>query len=596
MANSQTHQSFFSPLDTYNTTQLRVEPSMSKNDSDEATVVQGLQSQIRLLQEAASGHQREVERVSHLLAQAEQRYEEQVKITDALERQLSQWSSWLQAAPCTAAAVSVTAPPPPKAAVPQDDVHEKEESEEEESEEEVDEDEVDEDEVEEEVEEDEVNVSDNTDIVEDDSIKQGEMLEEVQVQVEEEDEASVLPHHSPTTDSVEEHYVPSLAAPSLTNSRDDNFVLALAPHSSCDNYAPVTVSSSPYGSYASATVSRSPYGSYASGMAPLSSRYIQISASALYSPNNNYMPDLAPQTPDGNYASTSEPQFPYSAPEPHYPDDNIMSATVSHCTSGSDTAALAPFSCDNMPSSQPQNPAAESMGDNGVSASQPHLFNTASMQGFSPIPSATRMSTPEDLGHASKKIRRRGGIAVVTQRDTVEEEEKDDAGDREGSATFDTSRPTLTPTSPDHLPPHDQAWQGSGMFESPSLQRSSSSLGHEIVEVFSSREATPEVQEPSQVAQSHPSSSMWSSGLVSSPPLAPSCMIDRGSDMNDFDLYASRNLLCNLPENEHNPVLPLCTVEPEQQHGRDEGLQSLQHNEPYSAAHAKGNRDGALRL
>ncbi|KAF9165085.1 hypothetical protein DFQ26_000633 [Actinomortierella ambigua] len=525
MANPQTrYQSSFSPLDTYDTNQLYVEPSMSQKDSDEATVVQGLQSQIRFLQEAASGHQREVERVSHLLAQAEQRYEEQVKITDALERQLSQWSSWLQAAPCTAAAVSVTAPPPPKAAVPQDDVHEQEES------------------------EGEVDEGDNTDIVEEDGTKQGEMLEDAQVQVEEEDEASVLPPHSSDAENVEEHYMPSLATPSLTNSRDDNFVLALAPHSSCDNYAPVTVSPSPYGSYASATVSRSPYGSYASGMAPLSFRYIQISASALYSPNSNYMPDLAPQTPDGNYASTSEPQFPYSAPEPHYPDDNIMSATVSHCTSGSDTAALAPLSSDNMPSSQPQNPAAESMGDNGVSASQPHLFNIASMQGLSPIPSATRMSTPENLGHASKKIRRRGGIAVVTQRDTVEEEQKDDADDHEKSATFDTSRPTLTPTLSRHFSSREQARQGSGTFESSSPLRASLSSVHEVVEVFSSREATPEPQEPSQRILSFPHAHF--------PALTPTSP-------------------------DHLP--------PHEQARRDERLKLLQHNEPCSAAHAKGN-------
>ncbi|KAG0265916.1 hypothetical protein DFQ27_000280 [Actinomortierella ambigua] len=165
MANLQTrYQSSFSPLEPFDTNHLYVEPPMSKKDSDEATVVQGLQSQIRFLQEAASGHQREVERVSYLLAQAEQRYEEQVKITDALERQLSQWSSWLQAAPCTAAAASVT-PPPPMAAVPQDDVHEQVESQEEEDEDEVDE--------------------GNTYIAEENGIKQGEMLEDVQAQVEE---------------------------------------------------------------------------------------------------------------------------------------------------------------------------------------------------------------------------------------------------------------------------------------------------------------------------------------------------------------------------------------------------------------------------
>ncbi|KAF9164162.1 hypothetical protein DFQ26_001772 [Actinomortierella ambigua] len=353
------------------------------------------------------------------------------------------------------------------AAVPQDDVHEQEESEEEEDEEEVDEDEVD--------------VSDNTDIVKEDGIKQGEMLEEVQVQVEEEDEASVLQPHSPTADNVED-YMPSFAAPSLTASRDDNFALALAPHSSCDNYAPVTVSPSPYGSYASATVSRSPYGSHEHQLPSHQMPKVRTRS-------DNYMPDLAPQTPDSNYTSTSEPQFPYdmddSAPEPHSLDDNNIAATVSHCTSDGDTAALAPFSSDNAPSSLPQNPAAKSMGDDGVFASQPHLFSTASMQGSSSIPLARRMSTPESLGHASKKIRRRGGIAVITQRDAVEEEEEeDDAGDREKSAIFIASRPTLIPTFSRRLSSREQARQGAGTFESLSPLRASSSSVHEVVEVF----------------------------------------------------------------------------------------------------------------
>ncbi|KAG0265917.1 hypothetical protein DFQ27_000281 [Actinomortierella ambigua] len=222
-------------------------------------------------------------------------------------------------------------------------------------------------------------------------------------------------------------------------------------------------------------------------MAPLSFEYIQVSASALYSASDNCMPDLTPQTPDGNYTSTSEPQFPYdmddSAPEPHSPDDNIMSATSFHCTSGSDTAALAPFSSDNAPPSLPQNPAAKSMSDDAVSASQPHLFSTASMQGSSSMPSVRRMSTPENLGHASKKIRRRGGIAVITQRDTIEEEE-DDAGDREKSATFDASCPTLTPIFSRHLSSREQARQGAGTFESSSPLRASSSSVHEVVEVL----------------------------------------------------------------------------------------------------------------
>ncbi|KAG0260971.1 hypothetical protein DFQ27_003249 [Actinomortierella ambigua] len=117
MLNRQKNPSSPSPSETFDTNQLYVELPTSKKDSDEATVVLGLQSHIQLLQETANGHQREVERVLHLLAQAEKRYEEQVKITEALKRQMAQWSTWLQAAPCAATTASSTQPPPPKAVV-----------------------------------------------------------------------------------------------------------------------------------------------------------------------------------------------------------------------------------------------------------------------------------------------------------------------------------------------------------------------------------------------------------------------------------------------------------------------------------------------
>ncbi|KAF9164450.1 hypothetical protein DFQ26_001424 [Actinomortierella ambigua] len=111
MLNRQKNPSSPCPSETFDTNHLYVELPTSKKDSDEATVVLGLQSQIQLLQETANGHQREVERVLLLLAQAEQRYEEQVKITEALKRQMAQWSTWLQAAPCAATTASNRAPP-----------------------------------------------------------------------------------------------------------------------------------------------------------------------------------------------------------------------------------------------------------------------------------------------------------------------------------------------------------------------------------------------------------------------------------------------------------------------------------------------------
>ncbi|KAF9975903.1 hypothetical protein BGZ73_000250 [Actinomortierella ambigua] len=122
-------------METFYQTQLHDEASMNETkigrkmdlltrtkNSEEATVVQGLQRQIQQLEEVARDRQLEVERAMHALSQAEQSCQEQARAIEALEKQISQWNLWLQAAPCATTRVSGTPPPLPlpKAAIQQD--------------------------------------------------------------------------------------------------------------------------------------------------------------------------------------------------------------------------------------------------------------------------------------------------------------------------------------------------------------------------------------------------------------------------------------------------------------------------------------------
>ncbi|KAG0244650.1 hypothetical protein BGW41_006889 [Actinomortierella wolfii] len=67
--------------------------------SEEAVVVQGLQRKIQQLEELAQNRLLEIEGAHRALAEVEQRYQEQGKVVESLEQQLSQWSLWFQAAP-----------------------------------------------------------------------------------------------------------------------------------------------------------------------------------------------------------------------------------------------------------------------------------------------------------------------------------------------------------------------------------------------------------------------------------------------------------------------------------------------------------------
>ncbi|KAF9166695.1 hypothetical protein DFQ26_007152 [Actinomortierella ambigua] len=867
-------------------------------NSEEATVVSGLQAQIQHLEETANSYQREAERVLHSLAQAEQRYQEQARVVEALERQLSQWTTWLQAAPCAATTASSTPPPPPKAVVirqgdhhgqhasagavtrnelplirpatqepsmlntdrappevtmtacvatdaasthdlaahsqeeqvldePKDEVtqsveersrqdqldpasmisavemdkeqhqreeetivedptpllhpsipckpdtmdnivssnrrtsssdlphptastatsmdgsfvdatdasamHEPEQSEqepegmeedgevvdkEEEDNEEVNGDEVDEEEMDGEG----VDEGDHTDIAEEDDSKQvGDMLEVVHDEEQEEDEdeieASVLPPHSPAAESVEEVDKPSSSAPPPTESIDDNFALASAPHSSDDNYASALAPHSLDGSYASTSAPHSPEDNYASALAP-------------HSPDNSYASTSAPHAPDSSYASASAP---------HSPEDNYASALPP------DPLADESMEGDYALSSPPHYPPTESMGDINMPASQPHLV-AKSVEDSESAASPRRLSTPEDHGHASKKTRLDEGIAVVTQWHAAEGAEEDDASDRMESAAFDSydsgqdiseedpmlnnvnvdqqhrregsaglpqerevtthdpllsmekreegkgldqedmktgichhnhappaEMPTdsitnqsdvdqhsstsasglfdsaLSPTSPEHFSPRELAPQGSGAFESlpeheesgdnytmyeevegeheqaqveveededeeqmkveliaiksefKSPQKASLSSAHEVIEILSSREATPEPQEPSQKTLSLPSTSTSASTSTPAATGKP-FMIDEGdmsSDLEEFDLCDPRNyfLLRDIPESERResltaagslyPKLPSCTPEPEQQRYQEKQQESPQRNVFNNAVHTR---------
>ncbi|KAG0253398.1 hypothetical protein DFQ27_007432, partial [Actinomortierella ambigua] len=84
------------------------DPLTRAKDSEETSVVQELQSEIRHLEDTATGYQRDAERAWHSLAQAEERYQELTKIVESLQSQLSQWVGWFGAAPCVAVTASST--------------------------------------------------------------------------------------------------------------------------------------------------------------------------------------------------------------------------------------------------------------------------------------------------------------------------------------------------------------------------------------------------------------------------------------------------------------------------------------------------------
>ncbi|KAG0252720.1 hypothetical protein DFQ27_007885, partial [Actinomortierella ambigua] len=92
-------------------------------NSEEATIVRRLQSQIRRLGGIASGHQRDVDRALESFAQADQRCQYQARVIEALESQLSEWRAWFEAAPCAVTTAMNIPSPSPKAVLRQDDDH-----------------------------------------------------------------------------------------------------------------------------------------------------------------------------------------------------------------------------------------------------------------------------------------------------------------------------------------------------------------------------------------------------------------------------------------------------------------------------------------
>ncbi|KAG0251058.1 hypothetical protein DFQ27_009027 [Actinomortierella ambigua] len=136
-------------------------------------------------------------------------------------------------------------------------------------------------------------------------------------------------------------------------------------------------------------------------------------------------------------------------------DEAFFLAPHSPAASTDDNSAsvMAPLSTDTA--SQPHLLVAERMGISTSvmtllstdTFSQPHFPVTERMENPTFTPSARRQPTPEALGHASKKIRLRGGVAAITQWDAAGED-GDDARYHIQPARFDASRPLLTPTCP----------------------------------------------------------------------------------------------------------------------------------------------------